>query len=67
METSENSWCYDLGRRRQTRSAKSDNYTVTERVGTLNVTDDSEEEPINPEDVVKKTHGTPEGGVYKLL
>ena len=47
-------------------TAKASNYYMTkETLGTLTVTDGSEEEPINPEDVVKKTHGTPEGGVYK--
>lgn len=63
--TSENSYVMTWAGEGNEYSAKSDNYTVTERVGTLTVTDGSEEEPINPEDVVKKTHGTPEGGVYK--
>ena len=63
--TSENSYVMTWAGEGNEYSAKSDNYTVTERVGTLTVTDGSEQEPINPEDVVKKTHGTPEGGVYK--
>lgn len=63
--TSENSYVMTWAGEGNEYSAKSDNYTVTERVGTLTVTDGSEEEPINPEEVVKKTHGTPEGGVYK--
>ncbi|OUN71870.1 hypothetical protein B5G11_02820, partial [Drancourtella sp. An57] len=46
-------------------TAKKDNYTVTETLGTLTVTDDSETDPINPEDVVKKTHGAPEDGIYE--
>ena len=46
-------------------TAKKDNYTVTESLGTLTVTDGSEEHPIDPEDVVKKTHGAPEDGIYE--
>src|SRR5699024_4463782 len=46
-------------------TANKDNYTVTEHLGTLTVTDGSEEHPIDPEDVVKKTHGTPEDGIYE--
>ena len=46
-------------------NAKESNYDVTETLGTLTVTDGSEEHPIDPEDVVKKTHGAPEDGIYE--
>ena len=46
-------------------TAKKDNYTVTESLGTLTVTDGSETDPIDPEDVVKKSHGAPEDGIYE--
>ena len=47
-------------------NAKESNYVVTENLGTLTVTDGSEEHPIDPEDVVKKTHGDePGNGIYE--
>ena len=46
-------------------NAKERNYVVTETLGTLTVTDGSETDPIDPEDVVKKSHGAPEDGIYE--
>ena len=64
--TSKNTYTMVWAGEGNTYNADKNNYVVTIDEGTLEVTDGSEIDPINPEDVVKKTHGTPEdGGTYK--
>ena len=47
-------------------TAKRSNYTVSETIGTLTVTDGAEEEPVEPNLVVKKNDEQADGYQYKL-
>ena len=47
-------------------TAKESNYVVNEAIGTLTVTDGTEEEPIDPNLVVKKNDAQDDGYEYKL-
>ena len=47
-------------------TAKESNYVVNETIGTLTVTDGTEEEPIDPNLVVKKNDAQDDGYEYKL-
>ena len=47
-------------------TAKKSNYTVSENIGTLTVTDGTEEEPVDPNLVVKKNDEQADGYEYKL-
>ncbi|OUQ43414.1 hypothetical protein B5E64_14935, partial [Drancourtella sp. An12] len=63
--SSDNTYVMTWAGSENTYTAKENNYTVTPEIGTLTVTDGSGEDPIDPEDVVKKTHGAPDDGIYE--
>ena len=63
--SSDNTYVMTWAGSENTYTAKENNYTVTPEIGTLTVTDGSGEDPIDPEDVVKKTHGEPDDGIYE--
>lgn len=46
-------------------TAQESNYTISEELGVLTVTDGTDQDPVDPDAVAVKTHTDPEGGCFK--